>query len=35
MTVLSGGDVDVTAGTGFAKGKPLPLVRLTVTTVRW
>ena len=32
MTVLSGGDVDVTAGTGFRQGEPLPLVRLTVTT---
>jgi hypothetical protein len=31
MTVLSGGDVDVSAGTGFSKGTPLPLVRLTVT----
>jgi hypothetical protein len=28
---LSGGDVDVTAGTGFRKGEPVPLVRLTVT----
>lgn len=27
---LSGGDVDVTAGTGFRKDTPLPLVRLTV-----
>lgn len=28
---LSGGDVDVTAGTGFRKEEPVPLVRLTVT----
>lgn len=28
---LSGGDVDVTAGTGFRKEVPVPLVRLTVT----
>jgi hypothetical protein len=27
---LSGGDVDVTAGTGFRKGEPSALVRLTV-----
>jgi hypothetical protein len=29
---LSGGNVDVTAGTGFSKDEPVPLVRLTVHT---
>lgn len=28
---LTGGDVDVTAGTGFRAGSPIPLIRLTVT----
>ena len=32
MSTLSGGDVDVTLWTRFAKGQPMPLVRLTVTT---
>jgi hypothetical protein len=29
---LSGGDVDVTAGTGFRAGDPIALVRLTVAS---
>ena len=32
MPRLSGGDIDVTAGTGFRSGEPIALVRLTVET---